>query len=280
MQNRYVGDLGDFGKYGLLRALCSPKQDDRQALSLGVAWYLTYPTPAEERKGDGGHVQYLKASGQERERYRECDPCLYDGLSDIVQIGMRHVSSIRERGILPWNTVYCEEPLTFEGITGPGSGLQERRIARREEWRQGALNLTSECDVVFVDPDNGLEVKSISRTAEKGPKYAFFDELSPYTQRDQSLVIYQHIARSGNAKDQIRYRLNQIEERLGQPATALWYRRGTSRVFFIVPTDRHRETLRLRAEQFQRGWKEHFPEEVVAGRLMTRTGAGFRRPPG
>ena len=23
MQNRYVGDLGDFGKFGLLRALCS-----------------------------------------------------------------------------------------------------------------------------------------------------------------------------------------------------------------------------------------------------------------
>ena len=143
---------------------------------------------------------------------------------------MRHVSSIRERGILPWNTVYCEEPLTFEGITGPGSGLQERRIARREEWRQGALNLTSECDVVFVDPDNGLEVKSISRTAEKGPKYAFFDELCSYQQSEGPEPCHLPAHR----------RLDQIEECLGQPATALWYRRGTSRVFFIVPTDRRR----------------------------------------
>ena len=33
MQNRYVGDIGDFGKYGLLRALYHGRQ-------LGVAWYL------------------------------------------------------------------------------------------------------------------------------------------------------------------------------------------------------------------------------------------------
>lgn len=35
MQNRYVGDIGDFAKYGLLWALSPQKR-------LGVAWYL-YP---------------------------------------------------------------------------------------------------------------------------------------------------------------------------------------------------------------------------------------------
>ena len=34
MQDRYVGDIGDFGKYGLLRALCG------RDLYLGVVWYL------------------------------------------------------------------------------------------------------------------------------------------------------------------------------------------------------------------------------------------------
>ena len=33
MQDRYVGDVGDFVKYGLLRAISGGKR-------LGVAWYL------------------------------------------------------------------------------------------------------------------------------------------------------------------------------------------------------------------------------------------------
>lgn len=39
MQNRYVGDVGDFGKYHLLKALCRG-DDGKAALSLGVVWYL------------------------------------------------------------------------------------------------------------------------------------------------------------------------------------------------------------------------------------------------
>jgi hypothetical protein len=34
VQDRYVGDIGDFGKYGLLIALCG------HDLSLGVVWHL------------------------------------------------------------------------------------------------------------------------------------------------------------------------------------------------------------------------------------------------
>ena len=263
MQNRYVGDLGDFGKYGLLRALCEPRDDpDGTVLSLGVVWYLTCP----EDNRDGKHVSYLnfdlpEPSPQNQEKFRKCDPCLYDALRNVLRTGARKVESIRQSSILPSGTEYYENPLTFEGITGTGRSLQKLRAARRREWLQGALDLTSECDVVFVDPDNGLEVKSTSRTAKKGPKYAFFNELCSYLQRDQSLVIYQHIGRNGKAKDQIRRRLAEIEECLGQPATALWYRRGTSRVFFIVPTDRHRETLRRRSEQFlQTLWSRHFKQ--------------------
>ena len=42
MQDQYVGDIGDFGKYGLLRHLTGMRDDDASgdALSLGVIWYL------------------------------------------------------------------------------------------------------------------------------------------------------------------------------------------------------------------------------------------------
>ncbi len=39
MQDRYTADIGDFGKYGLLRALCSPVDDGSNAW-LGLVWYL------------------------------------------------------------------------------------------------------------------------------------------------------------------------------------------------------------------------------------------------
>ena len=53
MQNRYVGDIGDFGKYGLLRALYHGRQ-------LGVAWYLcpddvTIRNPADRTRSWQGN---------------------------------------------------------------------------------------------------------------------------------------------------------------------------------------------------------------------------------
>ena len=46
MQNRYVADVGDFGKFELLRALVGVvDSDDGPRLSVGVVWYR----PSKER---------------------------------------------------------------------------------------------------------------------------------------------------------------------------------------------------------------------------------------
>lgn len=36
MQNKYVGDIGDFGKYGLLSYICNPSNSCSKKLSLGL----------------------------------------------------------------------------------------------------------------------------------------------------------------------------------------------------------------------------------------------------
>ena len=67
MQNKYVGDIGDFGKYALLKALCLSANGDRdRELSLGVAWYLV---PDDDRKGDGSLTEYASLE--------ICDPVLF-----------------------------------------------------------------------------------------------------------------------------------------------------------------------------------------------------------
>ena len=47
MQDKFVGDIGDYAKYALLRAVLGGRQ-------LGVAWYL-HP----DRGTGGDHTEYL-----------------------------------------------------------------------------------------------------------------------------------------------------------------------------------------------------------------------------
>ena len=255
MQNRYTADIGDFGKYGMLRALCSPA-DDGSNTRLGVVWYLV---PDESHNADGKFTRYLESSTKNDRRFRQCDPELYDALADIIRKKDRNASSIQKCSILPPGTVFYEKPLTFEGTPANSPGARRKRIAYRNGWVRGALSVTEDCDFIFVDPDNGLEAGT-KRHMKRGPKYVFFDELEPYCKRGQSLIIYHHTSRRGTAKDQVRERLAQIDERLNSGGTfALLYHRGSSRAFLVVPSEKHKSILTGKAEQFMQGsWSQHF----------------------
>ena len=51
MKNQYVGDIGDYGKYGLLRFLAG------QGIKIGVNWYLT--DDDDDESADGKFTYYL-----------------------------------------------------------------------------------------------------------------------------------------------------------------------------------------------------------------------------
>ena len=72
MQDRFVGDIGDFGKYGLLRALTGIYPEAKPSLSLGVVWYLNVKEP--DSRGDGQRLRYL----DNPDHFRDCDPELFD----------------------------------------------------------------------------------------------------------------------------------------------------------------------------------------------------------
>jgi hypothetical protein len=248
-----VGDVGDFGKYGLLRALCA------HDFSLGVVWYLV---PDEGGDGNGAHVGYLDPRPTNLRRFRNCDPALYDALGEIVHNGTRSVRGIRERAILPPGTVFYEEPLSFDGMPGIGPAATKARLEHRSDWGRGAVEATQECDVVFADPDNGLESGTL-RHHRRGPKFAYYDELAPYLDRGQSLVVYHHLHRSYPTREQVRERLAQVGERLGEEPFALLYKRGSPRAFFVVPSMVHASMLSERARRFVNGcWGQHF---VIVG---------------
>lgn len=50
-------------------------------------------------------------------------------------------------------------------------------------------------DLVFFDPDNGLEVKSVSKGRKRSSKYAFLDEIADHYRAGRSVLVYQHLDR-------------------------------------------------------------------------------------
>ena len=86
MQNRYAGDVGDFGKLGLLRQLISSQLD------IGVNWYLV---PDECHNADGKHIGYITDT-----RYNGCDDSLRNSLKEIVN-SQRSVSALETMDLVP-----------------------------------------------------------------------------------------------------------------------------------------------------------------------------------
>ena len=255
MQNRYICDLGDFGKYGLLRSLCG-KAESEKRLSLGVLWYLV---PDESHNEDGKYINYLNKSRENDLRFRECDEELYDKLRSIIRSGERNIRKIRDSSVLPDGTIYFEEPLWYNEFPLVNPEARRKRLNLRNNWVEAGLNKTINCDLIFVDPDNGLQVKSVERHHNKAPKYAYYEELLPIIQRGQSIVVYHHLCRNGSASKQIEERLAQIEEYYGiKDSYALLYKRGTLRTFIIIPSEMHKELLIQRSIMTMINWNEHF----------------------
>ncbi len=252
MQDRYAGDIGDFGKYGLLRALCG---DD---LRLGVLWYA-FEGDRKQAPNDGRHTSYVHS--EVGGGFEECDPELFAAMQGIVCGEKRSIRDIEASGALPEDTLFFSVPLTFLGMR-PG----EPRALKRQAWVKAAQQAVRGASVVFADPDNGIETASVGRLTARGPKYIYFDDLDTLMDGDRSLIVYHHLARQDH-RAQIRGRLRELQERLvhANGAFGLRFRRGTARAYFVLPAPHHSDILRSRAEAVLEspwGTNEHFDREI------------------
>ena len=266
MQDRYVGDVGDFGKYGLLRCLGGKFDNGFRCIKpmrMGVIWYLY---PDESHNADGKYTGYLDETPTNHASYRACDPDLYDSLRCLVSAGNRNVKALREARIFPADTLYYEPSLSF-----PQRMSRSDRQVARSSWFEGALDSTADADVVFVDPDNSVSdpangvSASIDPLRKTGPKYVFIEDLRMLFERGQSLIVYHHLGRQGTAVEQIRRVAESLKKslRLTSMPHSLRYRKGSARAYFIVAQDLHRSALEGRVDGLLAGpWSAHF-ERVV-----------------
>lgn len=164
MQDNYVGDIGDYGKYGLLREI------NNAGLSLGVNWYRVVPKKVG-KQDDGKYVDYLKNPSL----YRHYDTELYDYLHKLVFVEKARKIDRINKSQLIHASFYSKEV----GVD-------------RILWHKEALKRTKNADVVFLDPDNGLESLRMHQCNGGTEKHVLWWELKDYYDRGQNVILYQH----------------------------------------------------------------------------------------
>lgn len=264
MQDRYAGDVGDFGKYALLNRLCAGDGNGGSVLDLGVLWYrFTDDEPGAQT--DGKHIGYLQP--RKCEEFRRCDPGLWEKMHKVVY-GHRSIAEVEASGALPAKTAYYSTPLSFGCHELHAVG--QKRTARQKKrcaWLQAGRDAVAGADLIFVDPDNGFASKGVKPHHQKGPKYVFCCDLNAHVDAGQSLVVYYHLGRNKSHDAQISDWLDTLSKRFGhlRGIFALRYRRGTARAYFVLPGPKHAKPLAARAQTLTASdslWRKHFDHRI------------------
>ena len=170
MKNQYFGDINDYKKYSLLRLLSGQGQ-----IETAVCWALT----EDDDRTDGKRIRYLERP----ERWQRYDPIVYEHLREsVLRKGVRDVNSIERSNIL--------RNCRFYNV------LIRDDINLRDQYFKRFFKFAEDADLVFFDPDNGLEVKSVPRGKKSSSKYMYWDEIKASYLAGHSLMIYQHFPRS------------------------------------------------------------------------------------
>ena len=226
MKNQYVGDINDYVKYSLLRTLASIGRFD-----VGVCWMRT----SDDGRSDGGKTGYLGKPDQ----WRAFHPELFDALSQIVLNDRRRsLRSLETRRIVP-SARYFSRLLTD---------------TNRESYFERAESALNEANLVFFDPDNGMEVPSIPIGRRGSSKYLYWSELSRFVGAGHSVLVFQHFPRMERKKF-VTLSTKKFRRMLG--ATRIYSIASSNVVYLLLPQERHREAIAAAVEEFRRRWRSN-----------------------
>jgi hypothetical protein len=169
VKNQYFGDINDYRKYGILRGLAK-----EGTLSLGVCWMLT----PDDGRGDGGFTQYLS----DPSRWRKYDPVLFDALHQSVAVERR-----RDVAVAP--VLDLIPGARYFDLQAP------EQDALRKRYLLACLQALAACEVLFFDPDNGIEVVSCPYGSRGSGRYVYWRELGHAFRDGHSVLVYQHYPR-------------------------------------------------------------------------------------
>lgn len=164
MKNQYLCDINDYRKYGLLRILA-------KEFSICVGWMMT----ADDGRTDGNKRRYLSRANDRR------DPPLFAALKRIQHQAGKTIHDVAGSGIIPGAMYYPDEVPQVQW--------------NRDRYFGKLKSIASSSDLVFLDPDNGVEVKSYPKGHINSVKYVYWDEVTMLWSMGKSLLVYQHFPR-------------------------------------------------------------------------------------
>ena len=210
MKNQYIGDIGDYGKYSLLKTFSD------NGISVGINWYLTKD---DETGNDGRITDYL-----DDEKYRCLSPKVFDLMKALVDKIDKSVDDIATSDIIKdaeYYTDYLETNL-----------LEWRaRKEKRDRWFKNSMKCLSKCDLLFCDPDNGsIDENRIRRFNSE--KYVSLKELEQYYNKGKNIVYY---CQRGRRKEEIwNLKKNEMEYLASVSLRSLTFHKGTQRAYIFL----------------------------------------------
>ncbi len=145
---------------------------------IDVCWMLT----VDDYGRDGAKTQYLFDESKRK------DTLIYDYLKGLVNSNIKDVSAIENGRIIPVRNYYHK----IQEVPPPPD-LPE---------------------LLFLDPDNGLEVKSIPPNSAKSERYVYYSDIKPIIEQGCDVLVYQHYPRVNRGKYHL-YRTQEIKARTG-----------------------------------------------------------------
>lgn len=144
------------------------------------------------------------------------------------------------------------EAIFASEVIPTGGPFMQRRQAR-QAWFHAVQRTVEDADLLFVDPDNGLEPAGFRHGLPKAGKNITLDELRALAKPGRCLIVYHHHTRRvGGHHAEIEYWADRLRECGFATADALRAKPFSPRVFFLLdaPAD-----VRQRADEVAVDWQ-------------------------
>ncbi len=204
MKNQYFGDINDYKKYGLLRSIIVASN-----IKILVAWMLT----EDDGSTDGKFIEYLS----EENKWSKYDDSLYVEISNLLKNNIKREVNLIEKTDLLGNSEYF-------------SKLVPDNLELRDNWLKELIGESRNSELIFLDPDNGLEIKSKSFGTKNSSKFLYWREVQKIWEEGKSLLIYQHFIRE-KREVFVKRMLNSLSEKTPNSTVEAF---STSNVVFLL----------------------------------------------
>jgi hypothetical protein len=229
MKHQYFGDINDYRKYGILRSL------SKAGLKTTVGWMLT----KDDASNQGRNTYYLTTAQKDDTKDPKCDGELFESLYEaVIRRKIKSTKWVHKNDLIP-EARYLND------------FLQDNLINRHRYFEQ-LEQIAKGSNILFFDPDNGLEVKSRPKGKKNSNKYLYWDEVKNFWNLGYSLLIYQHFPRVSRL-NYIRSLAKELRSNTG--AAEIITLKTSTVAFFLLVQPKHRKKIHAALEFIREKWE-------------------------